>query len=227
MVARSVIFSTSPDASSGPDHIAHVILVLDENEHTSQDVLDQRLSAEADGQSRHADAGQYRSDVDSELLQDHQNRRAPHGHPDDVAHDLPESRGLLLAFVHRRGIVVVEGPLDPSYDEGRKPHDNEGSHDYRKRPQASCRQPSHEVLDLEELIPAHRHANLRGVPLDRELAVLVDYLAVGVDLAAVAHVVDDVPVNAGLVRVRRTRGATLRAPCGTCRRSSRRTACSS
>jgi len=53
-------------------HIIHADLVFHHQEHSSQDVFDDVLRAEADGYARHTRAREQRPDVEIKFLEDHE-----------------------------------------------------------------------------------------------------------------------------------------------------------
>lgn len=61
----------------GVDDVAEAVLVLDEHEHPRDQVTYEVLRTEADGNARDADAGEQRSDGDTQLPEDHDRRDAP------------------------------------------------------------------------------------------------------------------------------------------------------
>ena len=74
--AQVDLFDRAADAVD-VGRIAEADLILGDQEDPRDDVLDQRLRAEADRQADDAGAGQHRRDVDVELAQHHQDGRAP------------------------------------------------------------------------------------------------------------------------------------------------------
>ena len=64
-----------PAGAVDPGDVADADVVVEDQEEAGDEVLDQRLRAEADGQADDAGAGQHRHDVDVQLAQDGQSRR--------------------------------------------------------------------------------------------------------------------------------------------------------
>ena len=65
LVTRSPTSSTVPVACAGVDDVADAVLVLEDHEDAGEEVLDQALRAEADGDTDDAGAGDDRADVDA------------------------------------------------------------------------------------------------------------------------------------------------------------------
>ena len=87
-MVRRLISSTRAADAVDLGGIADAHLVLGDQEQPRDDVLDQRLRAEADRQADDAGAGQHRRDVDIELPQHHQDRGGP-----DQDREEPPQRG--------------------------------------------------------------------------------------------------------------------------------------
>jgi hypothetical protein len=98
------------------DDIAHCELALDQVEEARDDVLDQALGAEGDGESQDAGAGQQRPDIDEDVEgeQRPQNKQGDSPHtPQELGDCVP----ALLSFGKRGIIAVVYRHFDPPGDQ--------------------------------------------------------------------------------------------------------------
>ena len=91
----------------------------------------------ADGEPGDADAREERSDVDPQLLQDHQSGT----NPDDDIRPVPdhpsERRRAFLPLVHCGGIIVIEHVLAAPRGEADNLNDDERGHDDTEDPDAA------------------------------------------------------------------------------------------
>ena len=99
------------------DVLADAEGVVEQVEHAADDVLDQRLRAEADGDADHAGAGDQRSDLDAERRERHQRRHGDQGDEEDVAQDRqqraqPRPAPRLLGVRLARGLRLRELAVD-------------------------------------------------------------------------------------------------------------------
>ncbi len=113
-VTRRLTASTVPVASAGVDDVAHPVLVLEQHEDPGQEVADQALRAEPDGQPEHPGAGQHRGQVQPEIAGDGDRRDAEDDHRRRVAQHRAERRGPLpppLADQHVRRVRLAVARL--------------------------------------------------------------------------------------------------------------------
>ena len=68
--AARVDLNHLPGSARDGDRVAHGVLVLDEDEHAVEDVFDQGLSAESDGDANDADAGDQRGHIQAQLTEE-------------------------------------------------------------------------------------------------------------------------------------------------------------
>ncbi len=104
------------------DVLADAEGVVEKEEHAADDVLDQRLGAEADGDADDAGAGDQRADVDAERRQRHQHRHHRQHDERNVAQDwqqCPEPRPptLLLAVRLAGALRLAELAVDQRLDD--------------------------------------------------------------------------------------------------------------
>ena len=100
--AERHVFHSTFDGGSA-DGITNIVLVLEQDEEAVDDVLDQRLRAEADSQSGNACAGQYGAEVEADLGE---NFQRGHEIDDELADAIQDpSHGFDLARAHI-GIAV-------------------------------------------------------------------------------------------------------------------------
>src|SRR5205823_2209837 len=71
---------------AGVDHVADAVLVFHQHEHAGEEVLYQRLRAEAERHTGDPRAGDERAEVDAEDLEHGEHRDRPDGDGDDAAH---------------------------------------------------------------------------------------------------------------------------------------------
>ncbi len=89
-MVRRLTCSTSPPWPLIGGDVADADLIFEDEEEAGDDVADQRLRAEADGQADDAGAGEHRGDVHVQLAQDHQGRDADGDHRQRILHELAE-----------------------------------------------------------------------------------------------------------------------------------------
>lgn len=102
------------DAGHGDD-VSLAILILDDDEEARDDVLDERLRAEADRDAEHSSAGEDRRDVDAELRES----REPGDRPDDDYRRLDRyasDRLEPLGQLDRATLASAAGSLDGGFD---------------------------------------------------------------------------------------------------------------
>src|SRR5690606_15417177 len=100
------------------DEVAHADGVVEEQEQAGDDVLDEGLRAEADGQPGDARAGQQRPHVEPELAQDHDGRHAPDDVLGNGADEVGHGQHALPLLVERGQVLdaVDRPPLQPPED---------------------------------------------------------------------------------------------------------------
>ena len=108
--------------------------VVDEEEHPRDDVLDQRLGAEAHRQADDARAGQQGRDVDPDLPEHRQQRQRQDAHLPDASHqrhDRAEAGAALAAFALELLLLLAVEPQGRALD-----RDLPVGHDLQQLPQA-------------------------------------------------------------------------------------------
>ena len=75
------------DLAFDVDDVADPELVFDQDEHPGEEVLDQRLRAEAERDADHAGAGEQRRQADPDLAEDHEGGDQPDHEGDEAAQD--------------------------------------------------------------------------------------------------------------------------------------------
>jgi len=101
----------------GIDDVTDAVLVLEDHEHAGQEVLDQVLRAEAEGDPDDAGAGHDRGEVEAELGQDHRTGDGGDGERDDAAQHRAERLGPLAAALGQQRGRLQDPVLErPQYD---------------------------------------------------------------------------------------------------------------
>ena len=110
------------------DDVADAVLALHEDEAAGDDVLDQGLGAEGDGEAEDADPGQQRPDLD-EGAEDHQQRDPGDGDQPDVVEEAGDGLGALLAEPLADEVRLVDLPLEAAGEDLEEPVGAEGEQD--------------------------------------------------------------------------------------------------
>jgi hypothetical protein len=89
------------------DHVAHSVLVFEQDEDPGQEVLHEVLGAEADGDAEHARAGEDRGQVQADVPEDDDARDREDGHRGRIAQQRRERAGPLAAAAAGHGVGAV------------------------------------------------------------------------------------------------------------------------
>src|SRR5262249_51255515 len=104
--------------------VADVVLVLEQNEEAIDYILDQRLSAEADGKTNDASGGDQRLNVDVEGSQDLDEGAEADDKDADAVDDAGEGAKLLRTNSTGKGLSFAEA-LQAAGDDPQKPKEQE------------------------------------------------------------------------------------------------------
>ena len=123
------------------DHVADDELVLDQDEESRDDVLDQALGTERDREPEDPGAGQDRADVD-EQVEGGQDAEGVGGHPPQRLNQLGRGLAALLlggqlgviAVVHRLDDPPGDQPDNPVPDPDQEPDEREADGEVDERP---------------------------------------------------------------------------------------------
>jgi hypothetical protein len=90
------------------DGVTDAILVLDEDKKPPDEIFDQGLGTEAEGQAAHTGAGKQGSDVDVKVAEQHQDRGAD-DHGGDPPTDHLDQRQRLLPPLLGQALLGIQG----------------------------------------------------------------------------------------------------------------------